>query len=85
LAAGQRCEFVRDGACSAESGLELQVDSLVAVRQHGSAVHKLAIDGDVPWRRVDARRAGTVRPGGTADRVLVMERGLIVEDAPPPT
>jgi phytoene dehydrogenase-like protein len=43
--------------------------------KYGPAVHKVdfAIDGDVPWTNVDARRAGTLHLGGTAAEIVAME------------
>jgi phytoene dehydrogenase-like protein len=42
----------------------------------GPAVAKLdvVLDGDVPWTSTDARRAGTVHLGGTAEEIAAAER-----------
>ncbi|MCJ7858068.1 phytoene desaturase family protein [Corynebacterium kalidii] len=42
----------------------------------GPAVAKIdvVLDGDVPWTSTDARRAGTVHLGGTAEEIAVAER-----------
>src|SRR4051794_21448886 len=53
--------------------------------KYGPAVHKvdLAIEGDVPWRNEDARRAGTLHLGGTAEEIVAAEaatvRGRLVD------
>jgi phytoene dehydrogenase-like protein len=53
--------------------------------KYGPAVHKVdfAIEGDVPWRNEDARRAGTLHLGGTAEEIVATEaatvRGRLVD------
>jgi phytoene dehydrogenase-like protein len=53
--------------------------------KYGPAVHKVdfAIEGDVPWRNEDARRAGTLHLGGTAEEIVAAEaatvRGRLVD------
>jgi phytoene dehydrogenase-like protein len=53
--------------------------------KYGPAVHKVdfAIEGDVPWRNEDARRAGTLHLGGSAEEIVAAEgatfRGRIVD------
>ena len=43
--------------------------------KYGPAVHKVdfAIEGDVPWTNEDARRAGTLHLGGTAEEIVAAE------------
>jgi phytoene dehydrogenase-like protein len=43
--------------------------------KYGPAVHKVdfAIEGHVPWKNADARRAGTLHLGGTAAEIATME------------
>ena len=47
--------------------------------KYGPAVHKvdLAIEGDVPWRNEDARRAGTLHLGGTAEEIVAAEAATV--------
>jgi phytoene dehydrogenase-like protein len=47
--------------------------------KYGPAVHKVdfAIDGDVPWRNEDARRAGTLHLGGTAEEIVAAEADTV--------
>jgi phytoene dehydrogenase-like protein len=43
--------------------------------KYGPAVHKVdyAIEGDVPWTNENARRAGTLHLGGTAEEIVAVE------------
>jgi len=47
--------------------------------KYGPAVHKVdfAIEGDVPWRNEDARRAGTLHLGGTAEEIVAAEAATV--------
>lgn len=47
--------------------------------RYGPAVHKVdfAVEGDVPWRNEDCRRAGTLHLGGTAGEVAAGEKAVV--------
>jgi phytoene dehydrogenase-like protein len=47
--------------------------------RYGPAVHKVdfAIEGDVPWRNEDCRRAGTLHLGGSAAEIVAAEAATV--------
>lgn len=47
--------------------------------QHGPAAYKVdfAVDGGIPWRNEDCRRAGVVHLGGTADEIASTEASVV--------
>jgi phytoene dehydrogenase-like protein len=52
--------------------------------RYGPAVHKVdfAIEGDVPWRNDDCRRAGTLHLGGSAGEVAAIEKAVVQGQMP---
>ena len=52
--------------------------------RHGPAAFKLdlAVDGGIPWRNLDCRRAGTVHVGGTMREIVVAERAVHLGQMP---